>query len=214
MAEYETIIGRVLRASTRGYDCGAHSRSIGEHHDFGCFVRAPITNSDRTHAIGLIYKVEIKDDQLVSELVMGGDLPDSILYDQRNNRLIPVEIKVLNVGYITYEDYNDLTCVHSLPPRPPMSLSDVCACTQEEVFAFTQHFDFFRIVLQASEVPSDDLIAAAIRCATNIDRDPDESAVFQIKCGQRLARDLSNDMKRLAHILALINPGWEDASWG
>lgn len=213
MNEFETVVGRILRASTRGYDCGAHSRSISEYHDFGRFVRAPITNSENTHAVGLIYKVEIKDDQLVSELVMGGDLPDSILYDQRNNRLIPVEIKVLNIGYLTYNDYNEIIPIQSLPPRPPMSLSDVCACTQEEVYEFTKKLDFFRIVLQASEVPSDDLIAAAIRCATYIDRDTDDRMLFQVRCGQRLARDLSNDMKRLAHILALINPVEEDEAW-
>ncbi|MDQ7033826.1 MAG: hypothetical protein Q9P01_03025 [Anaerolineae bacterium] len=60
-------VGRILRASTRGFDCGTHSRDIGGQHDFGAFVKVPIANTDRDveyiHAIGVIYKIEIKDDQ-------------------------------------------------------------------------------------------------------------------------------------------------------
>ena len=38
-------VGRILRASTRGFDCGTHSREIGAQHDFGAFVKAPIANT-------------------------------------------------------------------------------------------------------------------------------------------------------------------------
>ena len=203
--EYEVVLGRVLRASTRGFDFGAHSRNILAGHDFGGFVKATISNETEIVAIGLIYKVEIKDDQLISELVLGGELADAILLDQRNNRLIPVEIKVLNVGY-AYMDSDPLYCVHSVPPRPPMSLSDVSPCSEGEIYDFTRRLDFFRIVLQAAEVPSDDLIAAAIRCAGSIYKDTVAKSDFYVACGRRLARDLSNDMKRLSHILSLINP--------
>ncbi|MCU0512728.1 MAG: hypothetical protein MUE40_09170 [Anaerolineae bacterium] len=197
----ETIVGRVLRASTRGFDCGAHSRNIGSHHDFGAFVRAPIANDERVQAIGLIYKVEIKDDQLIAELVLGEAVPDAILRDQRENRMIPVEIKVLNVGY-----FSGGQVLHSMPPRPPMSLSDVLLCTPQEVYDFTQRHDFFRLILGASEVPGEDLIAAAIRYAAGVYADADEQRAFLVSCGRQLARDLSGDLKRLAHILALIRP--------
>jgi hypothetical protein len=208
--DYPPIVGRVLRASTRGFDCGAHSRSINNNHDFGIFVKAPVANSDDCWAIGLIYKVEIKDDQLIAELVLGDGVPDNILRDQRDNRMIPVEVKVLCVGYMLTGDSNYY--VHSLPPRPPMSLSDVLACSAEEIYDFTHHsadrarLDFFRLVLQASEVPSDDLIAAAIKYSATIFADDSAHYEFLVQCGRRLARDLSHDMKRLAHILALIEP--------
>lgn len=200
MAE-QTFIGRVLRASTRGYDCGTHSNDIGDQHDFGAFVKVPIANGAGQLAIGLIYRIEIKDDQLITELVMGENVPGNILRDQRENRMIPVEIRVLNVGYTT-PDY----VVHSLPPRPPMSLADVVPCTPEEVYAFTRNQDFFRLVLEASEVPADDLIAAAIRYAASIYADDSERYDFLVRCGRNLARELSNDLKRLSHILALIHP--------
>ena len=208
MSDNAQFVGRVLRASTRGFDCGNHSRRIDAQHDFGSYVCAPIANSEAVFAVGLIYKVEIKDDQLISELALGGDLPNAILNDQRHNRIIPVEIKVLNVGYMIRED-GERRCVHSLPPRPPMSLSDVYACSEDDIWAFTTTFDFFRIVLQASEVPSDDLIAAAIRRAADIDTNPDGRYQFLVSCGRRLAQDLSHDMKRLKHILSLIHPAME-----
>lgn len=198
-------VGRVLRASTRGFDCGTHSRDIGDQHDFGAFVRAPIANTNHDEgniqAVGLIYKVEIKDDQLISELVLGEAVPDMVLRDQRENRMIPVEVKVVNIGFLVGD-----TMIHSLPPRPPLSLSDVELCTPPEVYRFTQRPEFFRLVLNASEVPSDDLVAAAIRYAAwKAYADDAERYSFHVRCGQQLAREVS-DLKRLAHILNLIQP--------
>lgn len=198
----ETRIGRVLRASTRGFDCGTHSRNIGPQHDFGAFVKAPIANDGSILALGLIYKVEIKDDQLIAELVLGEEIGESILRDQRENRMIPVEVKVLNIGFMI-----DGQMIHSLPPRPPMSLSDVELCTPDEVYVFTQKQDFFRLILGASEVPSDDLIASAVIYAAH-EAYPDaaEQYQFRVRCGQVIARSLANDLKRLSHILNLIKP--------
>lgn len=198
-------VGRILRASTRGFDCGTHSREIGQQHDFGAFVKAPIANTThqegQIHTIGIIYKVEIKDDQLINELVLGESVPDMVLRDQRENRMIPVEIKVINVGF----QRGDML-FHSLPPRPPMSLSDVDLMLPGEVKQFTQSPDFFRLMLNASEVPTDDLIAASIRYAA-LEAYPDDAEryAFHVRCGQQLARDVG-DLKRLSHLLNLIRP--------
>lgn len=198
-------VGRILRASTRGFDCGTHSRNIGIQHDFGAFVRAPIANTSaqegQIHAIGVIYKVEIKDDQLINELVLGEAVPDMVLRDQRENRMIPVEVKMINVGF----QRGDLL-IHSLPPRPPMSLSDVDLMPPEDIRRFTASTDFFRLLLSAGEVPTDDLIAASIRYAA-LEAYPDKEAryAFHVRCGKQLARDIS-DLKRLSHLLNLIRP--------
>jgi hypothetical protein len=196
MTDEQRIVGRVLRASTRGFDCGAHSRNITDVHDFGAFVIAPIANDQDIFAVGVIYKVEIKDDQLISELVMGDLVPDNILRDQRDNRMIPVEVKILNVGY-----WINGQVIHSMPPRPPMSLSDVWSCSSEQVREFTRKFDFIRLILGASEVPSDDLIAATIRTSARHHSDP---YAFTVDAGRRIARELANDLKRLSYVLSLL----------
>jgi len=203
-------VGRVLRASTRGFDCGTHSRDVGTQHDFGAFVKVPIANTSREegqiHTLGLIYKVEIKDDQLINELVLGEAVPDMILRDQRENRMIPVEIKIVNVGFMVKHGA-EITMFRSLPPRPPMSLSDVEQCTEEEIRLFTATPDFFRLLLNASEVPADDLVAAGIRYAAwrAYSTDATERYAFHVRCGKQLARDVT-DLKRLSHLLNLIRP--------
>lgn len=195
------MVGRVLRASTRGFTCGTQSNKIDSKHDFGAFVSAPVANDDSLRVIGLIYAVEIKDDLLVNELVMAEAVNVSVLRDQRENRMVPMEISVLNIGYY-YAGYQP---VHSLPPRPPMSLSVVELCSGDLVYAFTQRHDFFPLVLNAAEVPSDDLLAAAIRYAAWAYPD-DQRYAFLVRCGREIARQLSHDLKRLEHVLALIRP--------
>ena len=203
MIEDTTLIGRVLRASTRGFACGTHSTRIGDNHTFGSFVKVPVTNDASTHVIGLIYSVDIKDDQLISELVMADSVDSNVLRDQRENRMVPVEISILSIGYMN-GTYN----MHSLPPRPPLSLSEVHLCTPDEIFNFTKRQDFFRLVLSASEVPVDDLLAAALRYAAWQMYHNDSQAYrdFMIHCGRQLARLLARDLQRLEHILALIRP--------
>jgi hypothetical protein len=210
------IIGRVLRASTRGFDCGTHSKNIGEYHNFGGFVKAPIASNSSIYAIGLIYKIEIKDDQLIGELVLGSGISEQLLRDQRENRLIPVETKIINVGYV---DTSTDRPVYSLPPRPPMSLSDVEPCTPDEIKFFVQQReasngqpvffqpqqDFFRLILGASEVPTDDLLCASVHIASETMPETTRYA-FHVECGRRIGRLLGNDLKRLSHILNLIRP--------
>jgi hypothetical protein len=196
----EDIIGRVLRASTRGYTCGTHSTKLSYRHDFGSFVKVPIANDESMFALGLVYAVEIKDDLLVSELVMAESVDPNILRDQRENRMIPVEISVLNIGYGLWRNF-----IQSMPPRPPMSLSVVRQCTAEEVYYFTQNKEFFRLVLNASEVPSDDLVAALLRVA--VEAYPTEERYdFMVESGRSLAKLLTSDAKRLGAILSLIKP--------
>jgi hypothetical protein len=200
MEEQSRIVGRILRASTVGFDCGTHSTTIDGHHDFGALVKAQVANSPGLLVYGLIFAVEIESDQLVTEMVMADGVDINILLDHRENRMIPVSIRVLNVGFS-----DNGYIVHSLPPRPPMSLSDVVPCTREEVLAFNQKCDYFRLVLNAPEVPSDDLLAAALRYA--MWHFPDEEKyAFMVRCGRHITRQLSGDLKRLSHLLALLKP--------
>ena len=194
------IVGRILRANTTGFDCGTHSTSIDAQHDFGALVKAPVANSPGLTVFGLIFAVEIESDQLVTEMVMAEGVDVNILLDHRNNRMIPVTVRVLNVGY---SDHNYM--IHSLPPRPPMSLSDVEPCTAEEIIAFNAKNDYFRLVLNASEVPSDDLLAAALRYAA-WQFPEDQRYDFMVRCGRHISRLLSNDLKRLSHVLTLLRP--------
>ncbi|HUN05096.1 MAG TPA: hypothetical protein PLQ56_00785 [Aggregatilineales bacterium] len=196
------MVGRVLRASTRGFTCGTQSNRVDARHDFGALVMAPIANDESVHVIGLTYAVEIKDDALVSELVMADQVDSNVLRDQRENRMVPLEISVISVGC----RYAGGELLHSLPPRPPMSLSAVELCPRDLIVSFMQRQDFYPLVLNAAEVPGDDLLGAAIRYASWQIEDERTRYDFLVRCGRALARQLSHDLKRLEHVLALIRP--------
>ncbi|MFN8378351.1 MAG: hypothetical protein U0452_06720 [Anaerolineae bacterium] len=194
------VVGRVLRANTTGFDCGTRSSSLNGAHAFGSFVRAPISDDGSQQVIGLIYAVRIDDDPLARELVMASTIHGHTLYDQRENRMAPVEIGVLAVGY-----WDGQRIRHALPPRPPMSMTEVAACTPDWVAAFTERMDFFRLVLTTREAPADSLLAAAIRCAAAARPEP-ERYDYLVDCGRACASLLSGDLQRLAGILAQIDP--------
>lgn len=195
------VVGRVLRASTTGFDCGTRSRSIDERHTFGSFVKVPIDAGAQAHAIGLIYAIRIDDDPLARELVMASSVDTNTLMDQRDNRMVPVEIGVINIGY----SYNGMM-FHAIPPRPPLSLTEVELCDAQEVYDFTQNCEYFRLVLGASEVPTDELLAAALRYAASVYDSQEDRYHFLVKCGRQLATLLSHDLKRLSYVLTLIRP--------
>ncbi|MDZ4768853.1 MAG: hypothetical protein SGJ24_06960 [Chloroflexota bacterium] len=203
--EARRLVGRVLRASTVGFDCGTRGSHLDEElHTFGAYVRTPIGDQPGAYALGLIYAIRIDDDPLARELVMASFVDNNALIDQRENRMVPIEIGVVNVGFM-YEGI----LMQSLPPRPPMSLAQVELCSADEVYQFTQRCDFFRLVINAKEVPSDELIAAAIRYASWAYPE-NERYDFSVRCGRHLARLLSHDLKRLSHVLELIKPSAAD----
>ena len=76
---------------------------------------------------------------------------------------------------------------------------------QRLLFYFTQQYDFFRLVLNAPEVASDDLLAASLRYAS-FAYPEHERYDFMVKSGRYVARLLANDLKRLSYILTLIRP--------
>ncbi len=195
----DRLVGRVLRASTIGYACGTRSHEL-ETPSFGAFVQTSHSNGLQLDVIGLIYAIHIDDDPLVRQLIMANQMNTATLRDQRENRMVPVEISVVNIGYRTRGE-----AFHNLPPRPPMSLDPVYLCDSDCIYDFTQKFDFFRLVLNTSEVPAEELLAAALKHAASA-RPPREQRDFLINAGRRLAQMLSYDLPRLNHLLRLIKP--------
>lgn len=201
MTQIQTdFVGRVLRASTTGFDCGTRSNRIDDRHSFGAFVKVPVSDDGQICAVGVIHTIRIDDDPLARELVMASSIDSMVLMDQRDNRMVPVEICAVNVGC----QYGG-AFVQTLPPRPPLSLSEVTLCDADEVYDFTQECDYFQLILGAANVPRDELMAAALRYASYAYPES-ERYDFMVRCGRRLANLLANDLKRLSHVLTLIRP--------
>jgi hypothetical protein len=147
-------IGRLLRAGTTGFIAGCRVSQLTVP-AFGALVRAPL--EDNYQVYGLIHDIHIDDDGLVRQLVTAENVSDEVMRDNRERRIVPVEMSVLAVGY-----EQDGMVFHLLPPRPPLSLDVIYLCDEKEVAKFTSagRFGYFRHILRATDVPIGEVLSA------------------------------------------------------
>lgn len=190
-------IGWVLRASTIGFAVGCRVLQPDVPR-FGDLVKVAV--SDGLNIFGLIYDVTVRDDPAVRQLILAGEMEQEAMMDQRENRLVPIEISVLVVGY-----QQGKNTVQGLPPRPPVSLDTLDLCDDADIRAFTRELGYLRLILSAPQLPTDELIIANLLRAANAQA-PEIRRQFLINAGRELARLLSFDLVRLDGILKRIRP--------
>jgi hypothetical protein len=147
-------IGRLLRAGTTGFIAGCRVNQLSVP-SFGALVRAPL--GDGYQVYGLIHDIHIDDDGLVRQLVTADGVSEEVMKDNRERRIVPVEMSVLAVGY-----EQDGRVHHLLPPRPPLSLDVIYLCEDMEIARFTEKFGYFRHILNGKDVPVGEVVAAHI----------------------------------------------------
>jgi hypothetical protein len=195
MADNPLPVGRVLRSSTASFTIGTKTLAA-EVPRFGGFVKVPAP--DGCDVIGLIYDV-VMDDDLFARQLIGADVSEEYIADQRQNRQVPIEISVLVVGHV-----RDGRMYQYLPAQPPIALDQIMTCSSDELIRFTEELTYFRTVLNAKDVPADELLAASLRSAAaargSAGRD------FLIRAGRELSRLLAFDAVRLEGLLRRIHP--------
>lgn len=188
-------IGRLLRAGTTGFVAGCRVSQLTVP-AFGALVRAPLEEGYQVY--GLIYDIHIEDDGLVRQLVTAESITDEVVRDNRERRIVPVEMSVLAVGY----EQNGHV-FHLLPPRPPLSLDVIYACEPTELTRFVQagRFGYFRHILNAKDIPLSEVLSAHIqqvRQAAN-DQAWAEAALLE------LIRLLRDDYLKLMSVLGALS---------
>ena len=154
-------IGHLLRAGTTGFVAGCSVSQLEApattNMAFGALVRAPL--EEEYSIYGLITDIHIDEDGLVRQLVTAENVSQEVIRDNRERRIVPVEMSVLTVGY----EQNGKV-LHLLPPRPPLSLDVIHLCSDAELVKFTSagRFGYFRHVLQAKDIPIGEVLAAHI----------------------------------------------------
>lgn len=147
-------IGRLLNAGISGFTAGCRVNQLSAP-SFGALVRAPL--GDGVQVYGLIHDIHIDDDGLVRQLITADGVSEEVMKDNRERRIVPVEMSVLAVGY-----EQDGRVHHLLPPRPPLSLDVIYACDDKEIVRFTERFGYFRHILNGKDLPVGEVVAAHI----------------------------------------------------
>jgi len=149
-------IGYLLRSSTTGFVVGCSVSQL-KAPALGALLRVPLDKEFSVY--GLVTDIHIEDDGLVRQLVTAGNVNPEVMHDNRERRIVPVEMSVLAVGY---EQGGMIS--HLLPPRPPLSLDVIYLCTDSELARFTSagHFGYFRHILQAKDFPIGEVLATHI----------------------------------------------------
>lgn len=190
-------IGNVLRADIRGFVIASRIPEP-DVPTFGTFVRAPIQQA-QAWLIGLVYDIRLQDDPflrgLAATLVEGQPGVDEVIADQREVRLLPVEISVTAVGYYDGRRYH-----YGLPPQPPMILHRITVCDPDEVRQITAAPDCLRLLLEGRDIPTDELIAVALTRAAAL-RPADEREPYLLDAARYLARRLAHEPLRLETLL-------------
>lgn len=152
-------IGYLLNSSTSGFVAGCSVSQL-TFPRIGSLIRAPLQEGIQVY--GMIHDIHIDDDGLVRQLVVADNLSPEVVRDNRERRIVPVEMSVLAVGWEASERIS-----HLLPPRPPLSLDVIHLCNEQEIIRFTGSgkFGYFRHILRAKDVPVGEVIAAHLQQA-------------------------------------------------
>lgn len=189
-------IGRLLRAGTTGFIAGCRVNQL-DAPAFGALVRAPLSEGYQVY--GLIHDIHIDDDGLVRQLVTADNVSDEVMKDNRERRIVPVEMSVLTVGY-----EQDGKIYHLLPPRPPLSLDVIYLCDEKDLARFTSagRFGYFRHILQNQDVPIGELLAAHLQQAGKAHGKNAEA--WKEQAAQELITLLRDDYPTLMSVLGAL----------
>jgi hypothetical protein len=190
----EIEVGRIIRSSTTRFAVGCQVLRP-QVPVFGSLVKVGVLGDDEIY--GLIDDVRMEDDPYVRQIAALDVERPEIIEDMRRNRQVPIEVSVLVVGYRQGD-----SIYHRLPPQPPLSLDVIRTCAADELVAFTERFGYFRLVLDGSDLPADELLAAHLRYAAEVRGDSGRG--FLLDAGRELARLLSMDLVRLDALLRRI----------
>ncbi|MBI2757740.1 MAG: hypothetical protein HYX49_03590 [Chloroflexi bacterium] len=190
-------IGRLLRAGTTGFIAGCRVNQL-DAPAFGALVRAPL--SDTYQIYGLIHDIHIDDDGLVRQLATADNVSEAVMRDNRERRIVPVEMSVLAVGY-----EQDGKIYHLLPPRPPLSLDVIYLCDEKDVVKFTSagHLGYFRHILRAEDVPVGEVLAAHVQQTDKAHGK--ESGKWKEQAVQELITLLRDDYPTLMSVLSALS---------
>lgn len=200
-------IGEVIESTTTRFTAGAYELLAAP--PFGALVRAQ-SREEGMAVYGLVYEIRTGSKEPGGRALVRGrtytgrQLYDAEIYHEHPDlaEVLQTEFSAITVGF---SEYNDL--FQYLPPQPPPVHYSVYPCDVEDLVRFTDTTDFFRTVLFAYQIPSDELLAASIRAAARArTTSGHDGRAYLVRAGREIASLLKDDYDRLTAILRRIHP--------
>jgi hypothetical protein len=194
-----TRIGEIVATHSLGFV--AESFTLHQPPALGSLVKAPLVAGGE--ALGVVCFGETVGLQPGRRALRRSDeaVYDSAIYQEHPELVhtIRTEFHAVLVGW---QEGGAVRQV--LPPQPPPLHYSVAVCTPQEVRAFTERLDYFRLLLAAeTPLPSEQLLAAHIRRAY-ADRGRDDA--WLRRAAREVARLLKEEYDRLVTVLSGIAP--------
>lgn len=199
-------IGEIIESTTTQFVAGAYALLATP--PFGMLVRAQ-SRAEHSGVYGLVYEIRTGSKEPGGRALVRGrtyagrELYDEEIYQEHPDlaEVLQTEFAAITVGFV-----EDGRIYQYLPPHPPPVHYSVYQCAPGELVQFSQTTDFFRTVLFAYQIPSDELLAAAVRAAARALSDAGAEREYLVRAGREIALLLKDDYDRLTAILRRIRP--------
>jgi len=190
-------IGYMLRSGITGFVAGCPVSQMSLP-SLGALLSVPL--ADDYNIFGIIYDINIADDGLIKQLVTVDNISADVIRDNRERRIIPMEMSVVTVGW----EKNGIVS-HLLPPKPPLSLDIIQLCSDEDLIRFTDagNFGYFRHILRNKDLPIGEIFAAHIQQARRAHMLNGNPAWWE-KATRELITLLRDDYSTLMEVLSTL----------
>ncbi|HEV7662854.1 MAG TPA: hypothetical protein VGQ62_04905 [Chloroflexota bacterium] len=187
-------IGEIVESSTTEFLAQAVELDLAP--PFGALVE--VATDDALTVYGVVAHVQTAGIDPGSRAIMRGhdDVRDERIYQENPDLplVLRTTFRAIVVGFRVGQTLHQF-----LPPRPPRLHYSVSICLPETVHNFAaSSLDYLQALLNAAEVPVDELLAANLRYTAAQIRD--DGAFLQL-AGRELAQLLRADYGRLTSIL-------------
>lgn len=166
---------------------------------FGSWVKSQQDENSDIISYGVVYHATTAPiDSVHRAVALGLSLQELREQQPQIFAMLRSEIKVVLVGFGSVGNI-----YQHLPAQPPQIHQAVYACEQEEIENFTDELNFLRTLVQMTNAPVDELIAAVLRNVYQV-RKCDRN--WLVQAGRKLSLLLKDDYDRLGAILAQVHP--------
>jgi len=158
MEEKASYIGRMLSANSR--ECVISSLTAqDEIPPFGSMLRIPLKNGD-PEIYGIVTDITLEEDGFLRQIAGSAAIAEEVIRDTQENRNIPI---VLRAAFIGYKEGDRI--LHLLPPRPPVTLTEIYPCSARDICEFTRKLGYLRLMMDMTVMPAGELLAVHLRQA-------------------------------------------------